>query len=204
MADQNQTSVLDSVVNGFKLGVIGTAVYLLYRFARPYWYATRIEHWLQVEPDYIVDYSRTIHPLGFYEYEIHLTESDDPEIIIENRSRRVPVIIRATHDFNIEVLGNLEAASEEGLASRFGETRREFFREVQWAMNDAPGVHQFLNHSGDPCDPGQADRLSVEYRIYPDSVSQHEIINSIVEIASAFKMIKRLESEYLDRIDSHR
>ena len=114
------------------------------------------------------------------------------------------MVIQANHDFDIEVLSNLETPSEEGLTSTLDETRREFFREVQWTLNGAPGVHQFITHSGEPCDPGEARGLTVEYRIYPDSVSQHEIINSIVENAGAFKMIKRLESEYLDRIDSRR
>lgn len=198
-AETNEENYLGDVFRGMILGSVGLIFYLGYRFVRPYWYAFRIEHWLQVEPDYILKYNRTIHPLGYYEYEIYLTESEEPDLVIENRSRRVPVILRVERDFDIRVLSNLEARrTDEEQMTLNGEP--PFFQEVQWALNTAPGVYRLVNDEGEPCGQNNARGVMIEYRIYPDKVSQHHIINSIVEVQNALKMVSQSESAYIEWI----
>lgn len=203
MTETDEGGLLHRVITSLVWGIAGFGVYLLYRFLRPYWYAMRIRNWLLEERDYVKDFSRSLHPFGFYEFEVHLKEEGDPEIIIENTSRRVPVIIRAERDFRSDVMSNLVRRTDEDQAHYAREEFRQFLELIEWALNTAPGVSWYVDHEGELCSAEDADGVVVEYRIYPDAVSQHEIINSVVEIGSAFKMIRQREEKYADRLQDH-
>lgn len=201
--DGDEGTFLGKILIGFGLGAVMVIFYGLYRFLCPYWYALRIYDWLVFEQDYVKDFSRTLHPLGYYEFEVHLREGGDPEIIIENTSSRVPVIVRAERRFGPDVLSNLVRRADEEEATVGRDDYRQFLEEIEWALNTAPGVAQYVTHEGEVCSAEDAVGVMIEYRIYPDAVSQHEIINSVVEIGSTFKMIRQREEKFLDRLLDH-
>ena len=198
--ENNQSSFLKSFIRGTALAIVGTIIYLTYRFIRPYWYYMRFPYWLGSERDYIQDFNRSLHWLGFYEFEVHLREEGDPEITISNRNRRVPVIVRAEREFEPGLLATLDDRSSDNQYQQDNE-RQQLLEEVEWALNGAPGISWFTDWEGNPCAPGEAvEGVKIEYRIYPDAVSQHELLNSIVEIANAFQMIARREEKYRERL----
>lgn len=198
MSDEEESSSNWTVKKYLKFQLIAFLIapplYVLFRFLRPFWQAYWISNWLTEENDYIQAYTRNIHPVGYYRYEVHLTESSDPDILVENQPLGAPVIVSAEREFDPGLLATLDEREE----------IREFEDEIEWGLTSAPGIHNYRDHEGNSCRFDEADVLYIEYRIYPDRLSQHELITSIIDLAMALRFINHREEKYSERLHDNR
>lgn len=195
--DEGRTTLRDWV----KLWV-GTAIVALFggivwRFIRPFYHAYRIDSWLRSEPHYIVDYSKKIRPTGYFEFEVHLTEKDEPELVIENVHFQAPIRIEAKRELNP---GLHSSIANEDMAVY----RRRLKTEIESVLTNAPGIFNYQDFEGENCAFEDAVSISLEYRIYPDGLSQHELINGVVGIANALRYVRQREEQIKEEIEEQR
>lgn len=177
--------------------VFALVVGIVWRFIRPFYHAYRIDSWLRSEPHYIVDYSKTIRPTGYFEFEIHLTDEDEPELTIENVHFQAPIRIEAERQLHPGLHSTL---SDDDMAVY----RRRLKTEIESVLANAPGVFNYHDFDGENCAFEDALSISLEYRIYPDGLSQHELINGVVGIANALRYVHQREEQMQEEIEEQR
>lgn len=191
MDENNRSMVTGSVLRGIKLGVAGLFLFFVHRFFRPFWYSYRINLWLIDEKDYVQSFTKSVSPWGSFEFEIDLSGDGVPNMIIKNRSFRSPIIIVGSYEFDPGLLASIME----------NPTKQQALKdEIQYGLSNAPGIYSFIDEHGQICHFEKAREFKMEYRLYPGGVNQHNLINGIIELASALKFIRQREQNLSDEL----
>lgn len=116
--------------------------------------------------------------------------------MIENVHWQAPVRIEARKDFDPGLMWNLLNEENEYHIQR----RRDLQSSIEAILADSPGIFSYRNKDNEPVRFEEAKSIILEYRLYPDGLSQHELINGIVGIANALLYIDRREELLRDEI----
>lgn len=166
---------------------------IIKRLFRPFYHALKIDTWLSSEPHYITDYSKTVGKTGYFKFEIDLTEGGEPELTVENVHLQAPIRITANREFDPGLLASL---TEEDM----GHDRRRLKTEIEAVLTNTPGIFNYQNRTGENCKFEEARSIELEYRIYPDGLSQHELITGIVSIANALRYVDHREEQLSEEL----
>lgn len=162
---------------------------IVWRFVRPFYHAYRIRDWLRTESHYIQDYTLDINPLGYFEFQ--LNPNGESEISIENVHFQAPIRIAAEREFDPGLLSTLTDQKRH---------RRRLQTEIESVLTNTPGIFLYQDLDGEACAFEDAKKLVLEYRIYPDGLSQHELISGITAIASALRYVDEREAKIVEEL----
>lgn len=68
-------------------------------------------------------------------------------------------------------------------------------------FTNTPGAYNFLDENGNACEFDELYTLEVHYRIYPDGLSQHSLMNALMDITSALVFFRNSVLQFLDNLD---
>lgn len=71
-------------------------------------------------------------------------------------------------------------------------------------FTNSPGAYNFLDSDGNPCGFDELHTLEIHYRIYPNELSQHSLMNGLLDITSALVFFRNSTSQFLDNLDEQR
>lgn len=104
----------------------------------------------------------------------HFTVTFDLDVEVRRETEDGPVIVESEYEFRPyrrdDLLDDEESA-------------RKFVRSVTEILANARGFYQYVGEDGEiGVRIGNAEVVRIHHRIYPDEASQHELMNSIVDI----------------------
>lgn len=200
--DNNDDSGWDYFKRGAKIGLLGFFGWLIWRLiVFPIRTLYRVRKWLRTERDYIHDFSIAGIPPLFFKYDVYLSESKNPKMEVNYDITRSPVRVMADYEFDIEGLANLVGRADEDPAPQPYDEMNTIKQLIETVLASTPGIHNYVDEDGEYCDFEEARRLKIEYRIYPDGLSQHELMNGIINIVSTLAYVERILSAYQDRLE---
>lgn len=193
----------------FKLGIISSLItfvgYFIWRLIiYPLLTFYRLRRWLRSERDYIHDFSFSGVPPLFFQFDVHTSESDDPDMEITFDITRPPVRIKADYEFEADRLATMIGRAEKDPTPPPYDEIETIEQLIETVLASTPGVHNYVNYEGEYCDFEQARKLEMEYRIYPDGLTQHELMNGIVNMLNALVYVQRILSSYEERLEEGR
>lgn len=199
-----RTQVFKVISRGILYGFILVIGYFIKNYViRPIKFVYQIRLWLRTESDYIEDYSfRGIPPL-FFEFEVDLVGAEKSELKISHDLSRSPVRIVANYHFPVDIAATLVGRSTDDPMLQPMDDIRMLKQLIETVLASAPGTHAYLDHEGEFCEFEKAKELVIEYRLYPDAVSQHNLMNGIVSLVNSLKYVNRMMEIYKDRIEDN-
>lgn len=165
---------------------------LVWRFLRPFYHAYRIRYWLRSEPHYIQDYKWDINAFGYFKF--YLNPQGEDEVVIENIHFQAPIRIAGERKLDPGLLATLSDQQR---------YRRRLQTEIESVLTNTPGIFRYMDADGNICAFEDAETLILEYRIYPDGLSQHELMTGITAIASALQYVNEREEKLAEELQEN-
>lgn len=153
----------------------------------PYTTAMSLDVWLR-NSEYIEDYDREIDWKGYYRYDVELSTTYR-EVTIHMTRRGGPVRIVAIEEVDAAKLANLVPEADLDFSERYrhDRLRRDLQTQLDALLSNTRGTYNFLNDDHDPCQMIHMRYVGIEYRIYPDGFTQHELMNGLLDIDRALR-----------------
>lgn len=130
--------------------------------------ATTVENWFD---DRLV---QSVERHEETDHAFHFTVTFDLDVEVRRETEDGPIIVESEYEFRPYRRDDL--LDDEKLA-------RKFVRSVTEILADAPGFYQYVGEDGEiGVRIGNAEVVRIHHRIYPDEASQHELMNSIVDV----------------------
>lgn len=82
--------------------------------------------------------------------------------------------------------------------------RKHLQNLVGSVFTNTPGVYNFLDMDGNPCGFDEMHTLQIQYRIYQDALSEHTLMNGVMDIASALVFFRNSVVQFGDNLDDQR
>lgn len=82
--------------------------------------------------------------------------------------------------------------------------RDHLLARIQETLNDSRGVYRFQTADGADCGFGDLHHIRIEHRIYPDGASQHELMNSIFDVAKSLLFLQESISTLTKNVQNRR
>lgn len=102
------------------------------------------------------------------------------------------------------VLIGQEIVYDEEIQRRVGDldpaVRNELVARVRETLTEVPVIYGFRNEEGQNVVFGDMSRIFLEYRIYPDGLSQHELNRGLVDVWKAMRYLDDLPT-LLDAVE---
>lgn len=165
-------------------GIFAAAIHLV---ASPYTTALQLSLWLR-SSEYVAEYERDFSWKGYYQYDITLSTSHR-EITIHRTHRGGPIRIVAIEEIDVAKLGNIvpEPDLDPGERQMRAKMRRNLQTQLDALLATTRGTYNYLDDNQDPCQLADMRYIGIEYRIFRDAFSQHELMNSILDIDRALR-----------------
>jgi len=203
--DENRNTLSASLKYYSKIAIFSFFTTIAYRFIRPFYHAYKIRSWLKTESEYVYDYSRNLEWYGDFKFEVKLGGPDGPDLEIENVFLNAPVQIRAVKQFEPDVLLYLtEEPEEDVVLGGPGQSRRQFVMMMETVLTTLPGHFVYRNKDGEAVPFERSEEVAIEYRLYPDGLSQHELMNGIISMVNGMRYISRREEALKEEIAGSR
>lgn len=178
---------------GFSIIAFGGAILanvftaILTLIISPYTTAMNIDLWLQ-NSEYVEDYDREVNWKGYYTYDVEMATTHQ-EITIHMTRRGGPVRIVAVEEIGVGKLANLVPEEDLELSERLrhDQRRRDLQTQLEALLSNTRGTYNFLDDDQKPCQMIDMRYIGIDYRIYPDAFSQHELMNGLLDIDRALR-----------------
>ncbi len=203
--DENTNNTTSPIKTYAKAALLGFFATVAYRFIRPFYHFYKIRNWLNSESEYVHDYTRDLKWYGDFEFQVQLGGPEGPELEIENVFLNAPVQIRAVKEFEPDVLLYLtEEPDDETIVGGPGQSRRQFVMMMETVLTTLPGHFVYRNKDGEVVPFEQSKEVAIEYRLDPDGLSQHELMNGIISMVNGMRYISRREDALKEELTESR
>lgn len=83
-----------------------------------------------------------------------------------------------------------------------GVQRNDIISQIGAVLTNSPGIYRFTDGMGNDVDFESLRAIRIEHRIYPDSLSQDRLMNSIIDVVNALVYVRMVFSTYLSNLES--
>jgi hypothetical protein len=159
----------------------------------PYSTAVQIDTWLKTS-DYVADYERNVSRDGTYRFDVEL-EGSDTEPTVHMVRRGGPIRIVATEEISPDKLLMLLERDR---------NRRQLQTQIEAVLANVRGSYSYLDANGESCSIEEMRKIGLEYRIYPDGLTQHEFMNALLDIERAVTYVNQRVDKLAEGLEGDR
>jgi hypothetical protein len=174
-------TLLLSLVGSIVMIIISIVFGVVRILLGPYGQAISIYLWLSGS-GYIDEFEYDIEKNGLFKFDVR-TATHNNDITIRLLGRGGPVQVIARRGFDPALLANIISEGNERL-------RQRLQMEIDAVLANVSGWSSFVDDNGDPCSIEEMRAYGIEYRIYPDNFSQHEVMNAVLDVDRALYYVQ--------------
>ena len=183
--------VILSLVGFISIILSGIAQGVLRPVLAPYSTAVQIDTWLKTS-DYVANYGRDISLDGTYHFDIEL-EGSDTEATVHMVRRGGPIRFVATEEITPDKLSHIIERDAD---------RRHLQSQIEVVLANIRGSYSYLDDDENRCSLKEMRSIGMEYRIYPDGLTQHEFMNALLDIDRAITYVNQRVDKMAEGLDS--
>ena len=180
-----------SVVGFISIILSGIAQGVLRPILAPYSTAIQIDTWLKTS-DYVANFDHDISRDGTYRFYSKLVGSGT-EATIHMVRRGGPIRIVAIEEVTPDKLSHIIERDAD---------RRHLQSQIEVVLANNRGSYSYLDDDGNRCSLKNMRSIGMEYRIYPDGLTQHEFMNALLDIDRAITYVNQRVDKMAEGLDS--
>lgn len=136
----------------------------------------QIQEW--IDDQYIEEVEQITDRDTQYHFAIYIGGAWEIRVIKQTNGGKLRV--RTTGEFDPGTLSTLLTRPD---------LRRQLRTQISTVLTGTPGFYNYLDDDGEPCSFEEMRHIELEYPIYPDNASQHEVMSAIIQQAECLGYI---------------
>ena len=116
----------------------------------------------------------------------------ETEFNLQLEVSRLPIhVIKERPDGPVRIVGKSGFDTDRVAALLDSERQRhELLTRIGPVLLAVPGFYSFLDEEGERCSFENVHTIQIEHRLYPDALSQHQLMTSVIAIAKGMRYIQ--------------